>query len=207
VSCIATGKFLPNRMGLLFLQGLEETIGRDARQAICRAADPERRWPDPPPDNLEKRLDFCFYTAVCTTLTDLYGERAAQRALFSASRSAFHRLLQGVSTLGGMEDPLLPWHSSEERVGHCLSAMGRVIQMLTDMEWIVLPPAEGRQLALSSCPECLNRTGTGVLCYGMTGMIRGMLDWAGAEERWRVTETACMAGGADRCTFRIDAVA
>jgi predicted hydrocarbon binding protein len=203
VPCIATGKFLPNRMGLFFLQALEEAIGRDGRRALVQSADPEGRWQTPPPDDLEKNLDFCFFTSICSALEAVYGDRAARKMLFLASRQSFRRLLHGISSLGGFDEPIMRWQSGGERIDHCLAAMGRIFQMLTDMEGFILPAQEGRGFAIACCPECMNRTASETLCSGMSGMIRGMLDWLGAEEEWLVTETACMAGGAAQCTFHI----
>lgn len=203
MSCIATGKFLPNRLGLYLLQALEESIGHDGRLALSQAADPEGRWPGLPPDNLDKSLDFCFYTAISEAMETIYGGRAARKIIFKASRGSFRRLLPGLAGLGGMDDPLFFFRSGDQRIDHSLSALGQLLQLLTDIEGSPVPAEQERVFAVSCCPECTGRNLQENICAGMAGMIRGTLDWLGADEELVVMEKACMANGAKRCEFHI----
>jgi predicted hydrocarbon binding protein len=43
------------------------------------------------------------------------------------------------------------------------------------------------------------------LCFGMSGMIHGTLDWLGIDANVAVAEEQCIASGADQCEFRIAA--
>jgi hypothetical protein len=201
----STGKYLPNRMGFLLLQGLEEAIGRDGQRTLLRTADPDGQWKDLPSDNLEKTFDFVFYAAICGTLETVYGQRTARRILYQASRSSFRRAIRGFSGLGGMDNPDFYAQSVPSRVENGLVSVARLLRLLTDIDLHLIPIPHGYALSMASCPECSGRTGLERLCFSMAGMIRGTLDWLGLDPQIDVAETQCIANGAGQCEFRIAA--
>lgn len=203
----STGKHLPNRMGFLFLQALEEAIGRDGKRTLLQTADPEGRWTSLSPDDLEKSFDFAYFAALCEATGTVYGKRTARRILFQSSRNSFRRAIPGLSALGGLDNPLLYSRPQEDRLGQSLFSMAKLLRLLTDIDIQYSPKPDRHILSVACCPECIGRSDSECLCYGMTGIIRGTLDWLGIDSEVAVLETHCIAYGADHCEFQVAASA
>jgi hypothetical protein len=202
----ATGKYLPNRMVFHFRQALEETIGRIAVEQIWSAAEGwEERFP-PVLNDLEKSVDFAFFSALCSSVGNVYGEPGTRGILFRSGRSALSRTLRSTASIVGLDNPPRDTRSGAGRIAEGWPSVHRLLGLISDMEWSMETSASGCVFRIAVCPECAGRTGNAPFCYGVSGMIRGMLDWLDLDPTARIAEDECAGTGADGCRFAVRGV-
>jgi hypothetical protein len=200
VSDITTGRFLPNRLALLFLRALEEDIGREGNRAVLRTCGIDGRGEEYPPDDLQKSISFEWFSRVCATLASEYGGDGAQSMVRRSVREAFRRALPPLAELAESKTSPLFLQTGRSRMDLGMQGVTRLLGAISDIECSFLQAGESRLFVLYACPECTGRTGH-PLCAGMAGLVRGALDWLGVEPALPVTETHCMAAGAPFCEF------
>ena len=99
-----TGYYYPNRMGRIFLNALEEVMGRNGRNALLNLIDMKAFINEMPPDNLEREFDFAYITNLNNGLEIIYGPRGARGLALRGGRAIFARGLKGFGALAGVGD-------------------------------------------------------------------------------------------------------
>jgi predicted hydrocarbon binding protein len=102
-----------------------------------------------------------------------------------------------------MDGPQLCVSSRPDRIVAGLESVVRLLELVSDMEGSVISLPREYRIRVSACPECAGRRSAGGACHGVSGMLRGALDWFGIDPAIPVTEVECIAGGAPVCEFSI----
>jgi predicted hydrocarbon binding protein len=199
----ATGRYLPNRMVFHFQQALEETIGRVAVERIWNGAEGRERCFPPATDDLEKSFDFSCFSALCSAVENVYGEAGTRGILFRSGRAALSRTLRSTASIVGLDGPQRYAQSGAGRIVEGLPSVLRLLGLISDMEWSMEMIGWGCSFRIAACPECVGRTGDAPFCHGVSGMLRGVLDWIGVDPAARVAEDECAGSGAGACRFSI----
>ena len=66
-----SGYFYPNRMTRIFLQDMEEIMGKNGLNAVLNMAKLSYLIDNYPPDNLGKEFDFASFTALNAALEEM----------------------------------------------------------------------------------------------------------------------------------------
>ena len=66
-----SGYYYPNRMTRIFLQAMEEIMGKNGLNAVLNMAKLAYLIDNYPPDNLEKEFDFAAFTSLNAALEEM----------------------------------------------------------------------------------------------------------------------------------------
>ncbi len=203
MSSVAAERFLPNRMLFHFYQALEAAAGRAATALIWKSAGSRRECLPAVTDDLEKAVAFVCFSTLCEAIEGEYGENGARGILERCGRAAFSQTLRSTAAIAGLDGPQLHATAGPGRMADGLASVARLLELISDMECAVESRPQEYRFHVAACPECLGRRSGGKICYSITGMLRGALDWLGIDPAVPVTETGCIAGGAAGCDFSI----
>lgn len=199
-----SGYYYPNKIGRIYLQAMEEVMGRNGLNALLNLTGLRPYIQELPPDNLERAFDFADFSNLNKGLDDIYGPRGGRGLALRGGRATFARGLKGFGALAGVGDlafKVLPL-ATKMRIG--LPAMARVFTQFSDQITRVESFDDYQLYYIDRCPVCWGRESDRQICYVAVGLLQEGLRWVSGGLEFRVEETECVAMGAEACTFKID---
>lgn len=198
-----SGYYYTNTIARIYLEALEEVMGRNGLNAVLNLASLTHLIDHYPPANLAKEFDFADYAALNAALEEMYGPRGGRGLQMRAGRIAFTKGLQALGALSGVGDlatRLLPL-SAKISIG--IPAMARVISQISDEAITVDDRGDHLVYTVRPCPACWGRTAQQPICFSHRGVLEQALDWLSNGRRFRVEETDCIATGGHACVYTI----
>ncbi len=198
-----SGYYYPNKIARIYLQAMEEIMGRNGLNAILNMAGLSEYIDNFPPDNLEKEFDFADYAALNQALEDMYGPRGGRGLALRAGRASFARGLQGFGALAGVGDLALKMVPLHMKLKMGLPAMARVFTQVSDQISRVEERDGNFVYIIERCPVCWGRKAEKPVCHAAVGLLQEGLRWASGGKEFRVEEIACIAVGDKSCEFLV----
>lgn len=199
-----SGYYYPNRIGRIYLEAMEEVMGRNGLNALLNLIGLKEYIQEYPPENLERAFDFSDFSNLNQGLDDIYGPRGGRGLALRGGRATFARGLKGFGALAGVGDlafKVLPL-ATKMKIG--LPAMARVFTQFSDQITRVESFDDYHLYHIDRCPVCWGRQADKQICYVAVGLLQEGLRWVSGGMEFRVEEVECIAMGSDSCTFKID---
>lgn len=199
-----SGYYYPNKIGRIYLQAMEEVMGRNGLNALLNLTSLREYIQEYPPDNLERAFDFSDFSNLNQGLDDIYGPRGGRGLALRGGRATFARGLKGFGALAGVGDlafKVLPL-ATKMKIG--LPAMARVFTQFSDQITRVESFDDHHLYHIDRCPVCWGREADRQICYVAVGLLQEGLRWVSGGMEFRVEEVDCIAMGSESCTFKID---
>jgi len=198
-----SGLYYPNKIARIYLEAMEEVMGRNGLVAALRMAKLEHLIDNYPPSNLEKAFDFAEYSGINGALEDIYGPRGGRGLALRAGRASFSLGLRDFGALAGVGSAafkVLPL-GAKLRIG--LPAMAKIFSQFSDQYSTVEDMGEDYHYHIHKCPVCWGRTADRPICFAAVGLLQDGLKWLSGGAEFRVEEIECVAMGGQHCSFRI----
>jgi hypothetical protein len=193
-----SGFSYPNKFARIYLEAMEEIMGKNGLNAILNLAGLTDIIGNYPPDNLEKSYDFAFYTALQVALEDMYGPRGGRGLALRAGRASFAEGLRGFGALAGVGDlafKVLPL-AAKLKIG--LPAMANILTQFSDQISNVYEEGGDKYIyTLERCPMCWKRKADKPVCYAGQGLLQEGLRWVSGGHEFKVDMATCIAKGDD----------
>ncbi|KAB2905821.1 MAG: 4-vinyl reductase [Anaerolineae bacterium] len=187
----------PNKFARIYLEAMEEIMGKNGLNAILNLAGLQEFIGNYPPDNLEKAFDFSFYTGLQVALEDMYGPRGGRGLALRAGRASFAEGLRGFGALAGVGDlafKVLPL-AAKLKIG--LPAMANILTQFSDQISNVYEEGDKYIYTMERCPMCWNRKADKPVCYAGQGLLQEGLRWVSGGHEFKVDMATCIAKGDD----------
>ena len=198
-----SGLYYNNMMARIYLDALEEVMGKNGTHAVLNLAGLVHLIDSFPPNNLSREFDFADFGALGQAIDDMYGPRGgrglalrAGRATFADALSKFGAMI-GISELAFKVIPL----GTKVRVG--LRAMAETFTKFSDQHSEVEEKDNHFVYTIYRCPVCWGRTSDRPICFGAVGILQEGLRWVSGGKDLRVEEFECHAKGDEHCRFNI----
>jgi hypothetical protein len=193
-----SGYYYPNKFARIFIDALEEVMGKNGLNAILHLAKLDTIIDNYPPDNLEKNFDFADFTALNSALDDMYGPRGGRGLALRAGRATFADALRGFGALAGVGDlafRVLPL-TAKLKVG--IPAVANIFSQFSDQVSNVYEEGNDRIIyTLERCPMCWERKTDRAVCFVGQGLLQEALRWVSGGHEFKVDITTCIAKGDD----------
>jgi len=193
-----SGYYYPNKFARIFIDAMEEVMGKNGLNAILHLAKLDHVIDNYPADNLEKAFDFADFTALNIALEDMYGPRGGRGLALRAGRATFADALRGFGALAGVGDlafRVLPL-SAKLKVG--IPAVANIFSQFSDQVSNVYEEGNDRIIyTLERCPMCWKRTADKPVCFAGQGLLQEALRWVSGGHEFKVDITTCIAKGED----------
>lgn len=193
-----SGYYYPNKFARIFLDAMEEVMGKNGLNAVLNLAGLPQLIGNYPPDNLEKNFDFADFTALCVALEEMYGPRGGRGLALRVGRTLFADALRGFGALAGVGDlafKVLPLNA-KLKVG--VPAMANIFSQFSDQISNVFEEGDDRIIyTLERCPMCWGRKTDKAVCFVGQGLLQEGLRWVSGGREFKVDLSTCIGKGDD----------
>lgn len=198
-----SGLYYPNRIARYFFLAMEEVMGLGGLNTVLSIAKLNQYQQQPPPDTLDKQVDFSELSALNAALEEVYGPRGGRGMALRIGRACFAMGMKNFGALAGMQDPAFRALSLDERCQFGLQALASVFNRFSDQRSSVNQDSAAYTFVVENSPMAHGRTSEKPVCHALAGIVQECMSWASNGYEFYVVETACRACGDERCTFQI----
>jgi hypothetical protein len=198
-----SGLHYPNKIARIYLQAMEEVMGKNGVNAILNMANLTHLIDHYPPDNLNREFDFAHYSSLNGALEEIYGPRGGRGLALRAGRASFAQGLRTFGALAGAGDlafKVLPL-GTKLKIG--IPAMAKIFTALSDRRSVVEDRGTEYVYIMKPCPVCWGRRSEKPMCHAGAGLLAEGLRWLSGGHEFRVVETECVACGGDACVLTV----
>jgi hypothetical protein len=196
-----SGLYYPNKIARIYLQAMEEVMGKNGLNAILNMANLTNLLDHYPPDNLNREFDFADYSAVNGALEEMYGPRGGRGLSLRAGRASFAQGLRHFGALAGAGDlafKVLPL-GTKLKIG--IPAMAKIFSQVSDQKSTVEESPTEYRYTMKPCPVCWGRHSDKPMCHAGAGLLQEGLRWLSGGHEFRVQESKCIGCGDEACVL------
>jgi hypothetical protein len=199
-----SGLYLPNNLGRIYLEVLEETLGKAKFDEILKLADLAELIGNYPPRNMVKEFDFACFSALNRAMDSMFGTRASRSLAQNAGRRLFSDGLKHFGALCGTNNPVFKNLPIESKLKVGVPTIARILSKFSDQLCSVQDVGDALLFHSHRCPACWGRSSQNrMLCFSMVGLLKEGLKSISGGYEFQIEETACISRGAECCTFFI----
>jgi predicted hydrocarbon binding protein len=198
-----SGLYYPNKIARIYLQAMEEVMGKNGLNAILNMAGLQYLIDNYPPDNLDRQFDFADYSALSGALEEMYGPRGGRGLALRAGRASFAQGLRNFGALAGAGDlafKVLPL-GAKLKIG--IPAMAKIFSQVSDQKSTVQETDSEFHYTMKPCPVCWGRTSDKPMCHAGVGLMQEGLKWLSGGHEFKVFESKCVGCGDEACILVI----
>ena len=198
-----SGLYYPNLMARIYLQAMEEVMGKSGVNALLNLASLPELIGNYPAANLERKFDFADFSSICGALEEMYGPRGGRGLGVRAGRASFAEALSKFGATAGVGDlafKVLPM-GTKLKIG--LKAMAETFNKFSDQRSEVSEEADYFIYSIPTCPVCWERTSDRPVCFAAVGILQEGLHWVSGGKNFRVEEVKCQAQGFESCIIHV----
>jgi len=199
-----SGLYYPNRFARHFLLGMQEVLGTEGLDTVLGIAGLTTYLGELPPDNLERKFDFAYISAISAGLEEWYGARGGRGLALRIGRAWFAQGFSSFGAFAGLSDPAfqaLP-RASRTRIG--LEALATIFSQRTDQQTSLTVQDAVYLVTVEVSPMAWGRQADRPVCHALGGLLQECLHRASGGYEYLVHESACHAAGHDECVFVIN---
>jgi bacteriochlorophyll 4-vinyl reductase len=198
-----SGLYYPNRIARIYLDVLEDIMGKNGLNSVLHKAGLEQLIDNYPPSDLKKQFDFAEFSSLSQALDDTYGARGGRVFALRGGKASVKAGLESFGAavgISGLAMKVLPL-GAKVKVG--LAGMAKIFSTFSDQTSRVEEQADRFVYVIERCPVCWGRKSDVPICYGAVGLLQGGLQWVSGNRDFRVIQTSCKAMGHDDCRFDV----
>lgn len=198
-----SGLYYPNLMSRIYMEALEEVMGKNGINALLNLAGLSDLIDNYPPPNLNREFDFADFSALGKGILDMYGPRGGRGLALRAGRAAFADGLSKFGATAGAADlafKVLPL-GTKLKVG--LRAMAETFSKFSDQQTSVDEDGDKFVYSIQKCPLCWGQTFDRPSDYGAVGILQEGLRWVSGGKDFKVEQIESTACGDKDCVFHI----
>jgi predicted hydrocarbon binding protein len=198
-----SGLYYPNKMARIYLEVLEDIMGKNGLNSVLRKGGLERLIDDYPPNNLKKQFEFAEFSQLNQALDDTYGPRGGRVFGLRGGKAAVKAGLEAFGAavgIGGLAMKVLPLQA-KLKVG--LPAEAKIFTTFSDQTSRVEDQGDRFVYVIERCPVCWGRHAERPICHAAVGLLQGGLHWVSGGKDFKVVETRCHAMGHEDCRFDV----
>jgi predicted hydrocarbon binding protein len=198
-----SGLYYPNLMVRIYLQALEEVMGKNGINALLNLAKLSQLIDNYPPANLNKEFEFADFGALGQGIVDMYGPRGGRGLALRAGRASFADGLSKFGATAGAADLAFKVLPTGVKLKVGLKSMAETFTKFSDQHSSIVEESEHFVYTIHQCPVCWGRKSEKPMCYGAIGILQEGLRWVSGGKDFRVEEIECVACGAEKCVLHV----
>jgi hypothetical protein len=196
--------FLCNRLGRVYLESLEETIGRNGLNALLNLTEGSGYIDNPPPNDLVLGFDLSTVSNLNRAMETIYGPRGARGLALRSGRAMYDRIVDALDLPTGFNELAFRLLPLQTRLKIGVPALARVLTQHSDQTHRVVDRGTYFDYGVERCAVCWAQEAKAPLCHLTVGLLQEALSAFGRGQEFRVIQTECRAVGAAACVFRIE---
>jgi hypothetical protein len=199
-----SGYYLCNRLGRVYLDALEETIGRNGENALLNLTGCGAYIAAPPSNDLALGFDMAVVSNLNRAMEIIYGPRGARGLALRSGRAMYDRIVDAFDLPTGFNELAFRLLPLQTRLKIGVPALARVFTQHSDQVHRAADHATFFEYIVERCAVCWGQEAKTPLCHLTVGLLQEALSAFSRGQEFRVTQTECRAVGAATCIFRIE---
>jgi len=197
--------FYANKVARLYLQAVEEVVGKKGLNATLNLAQLSSLIDNYPPDNMNKEFDFADFSTINMALEEIYGDKGGRLLSARAGKVYFESALRAFGSSGDKSSNELLNLPIHDRMRAGLEVVVQLANQMSD-EGLTLEERENDFVyTIQNCAACWGRKGASKPICGMpAGFLQGFLSWLLEGKEISLREEKCVAAGDEHCVFIIE---
>lgn len=196
-------KTYPNHPTRVFLQTLEDVLGKNGVNALLRIAGLQGWIETYPAENFERDVDLSEFSSLNAALEEIYGPRGGHGLARRASKTAFVLTWKQHGALKDLQTAEFDSLPTQTRNMEGIRTFAEVLSAESDLKCEVQEEDNVILFRVQNCPDCWGRESSIPTCQGFVGLLEGCMQWLGSGNDYEITEKECAAAGGEACTFSI----
>ncbi|CUS05195.2 4-vinyl reductase 4VR [Candidatus Promineifilum breve] len=199
-----SGYYLSNRLGRVYLEALQEAIGRNGLNALLNLTGNGGFIDQPPANDLALGFELATVSNLNRALEMIYGPRGARGLALRGGRAMYARIIEAFDLPTGFNEfafRLLPV-STRLKIG--VPALARALTQQSDQTHRAADRGNHFTYTIERCAVCWGQSAKSPLCHLTVGLLQEALSAFGRGQEFRVSQTECRAVGAAACVFHIE---
>jgi predicted hydrocarbon binding protein len=190
-----SGLYYPNKIARIYLEVLEDIMGKNGLNSVLHKAGLEGLIDNYPPDNLRKEFDFAEFSALNQAIDDTYGPRGGRVFALRGGKASVKAGLEAFGAAVGISGLAMKVLPQQAKIKVGLVGMAKIFSTFSDQASRVEDGDDRWIYIIDKCPVCWGRTAEVPICHGAVGLLQGGLHWASGNKDYRVVQTSCHAMG------------
>lgn len=199
-----SGLYYPNRIARIYLQAMEEVMGKNGLNSILNMAGLQNLIDNYPSENLNKEFDFADYSALNGALEEMYGPRGGRGLALRAGRASFAQGLKNFGALAGVGDLAFKVLPLPAKLKLGVPSLAKIFTQVSDQKSTVSETDTEILYTMKPCPVCYGRKSDKPMCHAGAGLVQEGLKWLSGGHEFKVYEKDCIACGNDACVLVIE---
>jgi predicted hydrocarbon binding protein len=196
--------FYANKVIHLYLNAIEEVIGKNGLNATLNLAKLSHLIDNYPPDDVEKKFDFADFSTIIMALEEIYGKNGGRLLSARAGKMYFGFAIKAFGEKAGLTAPEFTSLPAREKLRTGLPLIANASNSLSDQNISVEERESDFLYTFNACPSCWGRTGEDKpICAMPTGFLQGALTFLLDGNEFSLHEEKCVAVGDQYCQFVI----
>jgi predicted hydrocarbon binding protein len=203
---MSDGLYLPNRFVRITLQALKEVVGAGAMKAIYHHAGLPDLEATPPPNDMNCDFSNENFSKLFASLNDVMGKRGGRSLSIRAGRTTMKLSGMHFGTSPLPTTPVVP-ELDDDVLLIRLNRLSNFLNSISDMRTIVCKREgqDGFEFLIRQCPNCSHQQTVDHICAFFEGFIDQAVKDFSYSDDFVISETECIAAGAQNCKFLIKA--
>lgn len=194
---------LPNKMGRIVFQALEQEIGRAALNAVLRTGRLSDRVDMFPPNNFERGFSFDEMGQLFQALEEMYGPRSGQGLARRAGQNCFRIGVKDFGPALDLVDIAVRVLPLATRLRLTLEVLSQMLNRFADHRAVVEESERYYYWGIQQCSLCWGRHTDSPCCHLAVGLLEESTFWLSSGRRFYIEEIECIAAGDERCLFQV----
>lgn len=199
-----SGYYLCNRLGRIFLESLEEAIGRNGLNALLNLTESGHFIQQPPPDDEVLAFDIATVSNLSRAMEMIYGPRGARGLALRGGRAMYGRLVDAFDLPTGFNELAFRLLPLQSRLKIGVPALARTLTQHSDQTHRAADRGTYFDYTIERCAICWGQEAKAPMCHMTVGLLQEALSAFGRGQEFRVIQTESRAVGAEACVFRIE---
>ncbi len=196
--------FYANKVVHLYLDAIEDVIGKNGLNATLNLAKLSHLIDNYPPDNTEKEFDFADFSTIVMALEEVYGGKGGRLLSARAGKVYFGYAIKAFGEKAGLTTPEFTSLPPNEKLRAGLPLIAKASNSLSDQNITVEERESDFLYTFHACPSCWGRSGEDKpICAMPTGFLQGCLNFLLDGKEFSLQEEKCVAVGDEFCQFVI----
>jgi len=191
-----------NKLGRIFLLGLEEILGRTGLNALLNMAELPRLIHTPLGGEVD--LSFEDLSKILSTLEKMYGPHGGHGVALRTGRACFKHSLHEFGPELGTQDMAFRLLPPDQKLVAQAERLADLFNANSDQRVQVQENDEQIRWQIDRCPVCWGRQVASPVCHLAVGLLQEACYSVSGGKLYNVEEQSCIARGDPTCTVVID---
>jgi hypothetical protein len=191
-------------MGKMFIQGLEEVMGRNEIDPVIRQTSLKLTPQGYPPENLNPEVSYSDLSQIQQLILQSYGSRSGRGLAYRSGQASLKYGLQEIGDQFGLNELSFRLLPLPRRVYIGLQRLALAFSGQSDQRIYLSEERTIYIWRVENCPHCWGLQAVEPVCNMVTGFLQEFLSWMSGGRFYHVIETECVACGDPACVYQID---